>query len=217
MQFFTSQSNKGYSLVEVMVAISILMLAIIGPMTIAVKGLQSSQFVKNQTIAYMLAQEGIESIISIKNFYIIQGVHEQEGRSLSTVWDWTDDTLSGTNINWCFTDDDGGGADDYGCNLDRASGLDIRGSIVSCENDASEVCVMDYNPDSATGSEISPFYINADGTANDTKFKRVIRMNSINDHEVRVVSEVSWESTTFSGDERSVRLVTHLFKLYETP
>src|SRR3989339_327856 len=63
----------GFTLLEALVAISILMVAVATPITIAQKGLSSATYSKNQMIASYLAQDAIEYIknkrdeVSIKN------------------------------------------------------------------------------------------------------------------------------------------------------
>lgn len=63
----------GVTLLEALVAISILMVAVATPITIAQKGLSSATYSKNQMIASYLAQDAIEYIknkrdeVSIKN------------------------------------------------------------------------------------------------------------------------------------------------------
>ena len=59
--------NKGFTLIETLVAISILMIAIAGPLTVANKGQTSALNAKNQSVAINLAQEGIEYINYVKN------------------------------------------------------------------------------------------------------------------------------------------------------
>ncbi|MFA6430560.1 MAG: prepilin-type N-terminal cleavage/methylation domain-containing protein [Candidatus Paceibacterota bacterium] len=53
---------EGFTLVESLVAISILMVAIVAPMTIAQKGLGSASYSKDQMTASFLAQDAIEFI-----------------------------------------------------------------------------------------------------------------------------------------------------------
>jgi Tfp pilus assembly protein PilV len=62
---FTNKT-AGYSLVEVLIAISILMITIVGPLTIAQKGLKNASFAKEQNTAFFLAQEGIEAIVKMR-------------------------------------------------------------------------------------------------------------------------------------------------------
>ncbi len=54
------QSRRGFTLVETLVAISILMIAVASPLTIAQKGLSSAIYAKDQIVASYLAQDAIE-------------------------------------------------------------------------------------------------------------------------------------------------------------
>ena len=55
-------SNAGFTLIESLVAISILLLSISAPLTIASKGLASSFFARDQITAFYLAQDAVEYI-----------------------------------------------------------------------------------------------------------------------------------------------------------
>ncbi|NTV22452.1 MAG: hypothetical protein HGB03_02680 [Candidatus Yonathbacteria bacterium] len=55
-------NHTGFSLIETLVAVSVLMLAVVGPLTIASKGLISAQFARDQIIAFHLAREATELI-----------------------------------------------------------------------------------------------------------------------------------------------------------
>lgn len=66
MQHTFSQS-RGFTLVETLVAISVLMLSVVGPMTIASRALQSSLFAKDQITAFYLGQEAIEIIRAVRD------------------------------------------------------------------------------------------------------------------------------------------------------
>jgi hypothetical protein len=57
-----SKKSLGFTLVEAMVAISILMVAVVSPLTIAQKGLSSAIYSKDQMVASYLAQDAIEYI-----------------------------------------------------------------------------------------------------------------------------------------------------------
>jgi hypothetical protein len=54
--------SRGFSLVETLVAVSILMMAVASPLTIASRGLSSAQFARDQIIAFHLAREATEFI-----------------------------------------------------------------------------------------------------------------------------------------------------------
>jgi prepilin-type N-terminal cleavage/methylation domain-containing protein len=61
------KNKKGFTLIETLVAISILMIAIAGPLTVASKGYTSAIDAKNQSIAINLAQEGMEYLNYVKD------------------------------------------------------------------------------------------------------------------------------------------------------
>ncbi len=56
----TLLSPKAFTLIETLVAIFILMTAVVGPLSIAAKGLQIALIAKDQTTAVYLAQDSIE-------------------------------------------------------------------------------------------------------------------------------------------------------------
>ncbi|PJE74182.1 MAG: hypothetical protein COV01_01630 [Candidatus Taylorbacteria bacterium CG10_big_fil_rev_8_21_14_0_10_41_48] len=71
MNIFKLHSNKrvarGFTLVEAMVAISILSLSITGPMIIAQKGIGSAIYARDQITAFYLAQEAVEYIRNVRD------------------------------------------------------------------------------------------------------------------------------------------------------
>jgi len=57
---FNLNKQAGFSLVETLVSISILLLVIVGPMTITSRTAKSATFASEQVQAFFLAQEGVE-------------------------------------------------------------------------------------------------------------------------------------------------------------
>ncbi len=54
------KNKKGFTIIETLVAITILMIAVAGPLTIAQKGLTASVYARDQVTASFLAQELME-------------------------------------------------------------------------------------------------------------------------------------------------------------
>jgi prepilin-type N-terminal cleavage/methylation domain-containing protein len=71
MKHFYIQKNnsekKGFTIIETLVAISILLVAITGPLTFAQSGLQASFLARDQIGAFYLAQDAIETIKNIRD------------------------------------------------------------------------------------------------------------------------------------------------------
>lgn len=67
MQNAKLKRNNGFSLLETMVAITILMTTIVGPLALASKGIVFADYVKNEITGFYLAQEAIEAIRNIRD------------------------------------------------------------------------------------------------------------------------------------------------------
>lgn len=55
-------AQRGFTLIETFVAVTILVTAVAGPLTLAQKGLQSAILARDQLVASFLAQEGLEFV-----------------------------------------------------------------------------------------------------------------------------------------------------------
>lgn len=68
------KKKRGFTLLEALVAISILMVAVVAPITIAQKGLSSAVYSKNQMTASYLAQDALEYVINKKDQKAIENI-----------------------------------------------------------------------------------------------------------------------------------------------
>jgi len=59
------KKEKGFTLVETLIAISILMISVAAPLSLAAKGIQAANLAKQQIVAYYLAQDAYEVIKNI--------------------------------------------------------------------------------------------------------------------------------------------------------
>lgn len=66
-------TQSGFTIVETLVAITILMIAIAGPLSIASKSLNAALVARNQLIASYLAQESMEVIKNIRDNSLANG------------------------------------------------------------------------------------------------------------------------------------------------
>ena len=67
MRTHTMQKNSGFTLVEALVAISVLMVAVASPLYIAQQGLSAAVLSRDQMTASFLAQDGLEAVKNIRD------------------------------------------------------------------------------------------------------------------------------------------------------
>ena len=103
--------NAGFTLVETLVAIAILMIAIAGPLTVAEKGLSAAIYARDKLIGSYLAQDGMEAIKNIVDTNELNG----NATDLSKGWLYdaqapNTELVSSTNnscnsnVNACYVD-----------------------------------------------------------------------------------------------------------------
>lgn len=185
--------TKGYSIVEVLVAVMVLLVALAGPLTIAYKGLQSATLARQQNVAFFLAQEGIEAIIKKRN----DGVLANENNSSVDTWDWTSEI--GAN----------------NCSASQACGVDLTGNargsrwaLFNCSSPPSG-----WSCDLYYGSYLGNNMYLHQQTSAPSGYHRDVYLRLANDNSyVHVVSEVSW--TTAGGADQEIRLETYLYDIY---
>ncbi len=68
------QKNAGFTFVETLVAIAILLLAIAGPLTLGSQGLTASRVARDQVVATFLGQEAIEFARNMRDSNALQGI-----------------------------------------------------------------------------------------------------------------------------------------------
>lgn len=180
--------KKGYSLIEVLVAISILMLSIIGPITIAAKSIQSAQYVRQQNTAFFLAQEGITIANTLRNDSALLATLYPEFDS----WAW----VQSGGLGVCFQS--------TGCNIDFRDNT-LTSNVTSCATESD--CTMSFDENASRAK-----YQLQQGPL--SPYTRILTFDLISPEEVVVVSTVKWNSGLLGGDQE-VTLSTSLFDLYE--
>jgi prepilin-type N-terminal cleavage/methylation domain-containing protein len=184
-----TRTQSGFSLVETLVAITILLIVIVGPMKISTQTARSSTFANEQVGAFFLAQEGVEMMERVRDDYILEnfdGVNPNP---------WTDMSASGL-LSSCYA------ASGCGLYLDN-------GDVTLHDCTASPLCVLYYD----TRPPARSLYIHNTAHGGVTPYTRKINLYQINANEIRVVSQVVWR-TGFLKNEQTVTVETRLFNVY---
>lgn len=84
LDFFINKKNKkekerGFSLIETFIAITVLLIAITGPLVLITQSLSVAKFFKNKATAVYLAQEAFEYIRNIRDNNILKGEYWLSG------------------------------------------------------------------------------------------------------------------------------------------
>lgn len=195
---FKFKKQSGYSLVEVLVSISILLIAIVGPMTIAVQGLKTAAFSLQQNTAFFLAQEGVESLFAMRDGYMLQ---EADGTSTDGWEDFRNDITSEcTTLGASFSTT----GDTCSLGVEMVNGA---ATFVGVDCTVSGNCRLYTN---ASGKP-AVYTHNIAGTA--SPYERIVTLEYASTNSIFVKSEVVWTSNLFAGVTQRVVLDTALFDL----
>lgn len=169
-----NEFKKAFTLVETLVAISILSLSILGTFTAVQGGLQKSMYTKEQTTAFYLAQEAMEYIRNIRDQNAIKSIN-----SISSGGGYTDwlTGLSANSSDPCY----------FGnvCAIDSPSN-----SVFFCGTTAGSCPVLKQD------TQTSLFGYNFSWT--DTHFKREITLQNVKaGKEFMATVNVSWDGKSF--------------------
>lgn len=193
--------QSGFSLVETLVAITILLIVIVGPMTITSSSATSTSFASEQVVAFFLAQEGAELAQKARDDIVLQGfVTGANPAPYATFWEEFSDETAGGMYEDCFSGN--------GCSLEISELTD--GAIESPSACTGTNCVLYY--DSST-SDVRSRYTHTSLGNTVTDFTRTIFFTNVNAREVEVISRVEW----FNGSvevSQQVEVETYLFDVY---
>lgn len=205
MKYTSVQS--GFTLVETLVSITILLIVIIGPLSISSQTAKSSSFSSEQVSAFFLAQEGAEVIQKARDDLLVRSFASDATSGERTPWANFTNVGSGT-YRLCY---EAAGATEGGCGLEILYHNGMGGSDISvpidCGSSVQTDCDIRFNPSNVR----SKFTHTAGGDA--TPYNRRVFLTLVNPNEVLVRSVVTWQSGNIR-DEQRVEVESRLFNLY---
>lgn len=201
---FHPQTQSGFTLVETLVAITILLIVITGPLTITTSAARSTSFSSEQVVAFFLAQEGAE---------IMQKVREDA--SIGRIDSPSNPTFAWSRI--MSEDDSGPNEGPYyrcfatnGCGLEliRNAGTIVVSTQLDCRANGRD-CDLLIGPNDADK------YTHIPGVGHvPSGFTRIIKLTTDPSNDaVRVESIVTWR-TNSQRVEQEVKVETYLYNIY---
>jgi len=165
---FTPVRARGFTLVETLIAITILTTAIVGPFAVAQGVLATSYTARDQLIASSLAQEGVEYVRYIRDSNFLTNYH---GGAVT----WLNG-LDGTNGPNCYYQ-----SSTKSCVIDAGAQ-----TVQQCaSNTCAELPLYVNSANRYTETVV----------ANQTeRFTRVVQLRAISAHETQVIVTVSWNN-----------------------
>ncbi|MBI4136236.1 MAG: prepilin-type N-terminal cleavage/methylation domain-containing protein [Candidatus Vogelbacteria bacterium] len=187
------QPTSGFTLIEALVAITILVIAVLGPLGTITRGITDGFYAQNQLVGTYLTQEGLE-LLSLR---IDENNRPNEFDNLDHDGSDTvdiDDLLYGLEV--CKNAD-------CAVVFESADNL-VDFSFDTCAN--ANNCEIAYHP-------VDGFYKPYDGGAGFTGpvFTRALRIDTLTDTEVLLSSEVKWKNKTTDPEFKSVKLSRYAF------
>lgn len=196
------QTERGFTLVETLVAITILLIVIVGPMKISSQAAKSSSFSNEQVTAFFLAQEGLEIAQKARDDMILKYfiTPTSDPQHIDDPWDKI--TNASSPYKKCFDD---------GCGLWLDT--DSVGSVkVTNECTVSQIQRCKLYLNNSSGKRARYTHV---ATGNSTPYTRVIKFVEIDDS-IKVVSTVTWRTGTLRQIQK-VTDETYLFNIYGLP
>lgn len=179
------RNNRGFTLIETLVAVAILTLAIVGPLTAVSSAVSSATYATDQVKAYYLGEEAIEIIRAVRDNNSLSGV------------DW----LTGIN-SVCFEEG-------KTCSVDI-----VTAQFYECSPTLFDTCVV-YSDESTADPTHFHRQHQTGGNWQDTGYKRTVHLTGVDhdathpgNEELVVQVVVSWKSGAVS---RSITISENMF------
>ncbi len=199
MKYHTN-NQSGFSLVEVLVAVTILLLVMAGPMRVLTSSTNSTTYSSEQIVAYFLAQEGLELV--------------QQGRDNRVLGDFRD-IINGASTEpapWAQFQLDYASCISGTCGLTPTT----TGQMVTV-TDCSTATNCRLYENSATTNRARYTHTAAGNTA--TPYTRTVRIGMITVggriQGAVATSTVTWRTGSLVADQK-VEIVTYLTNVYDT-
>lgn len=180
------RTSTGFTIIETLVAIFILLITTTGPLAFAQSGLRASFLARDQVTAFHLAQEPVEIFKNLRDNNQVKRIQGEEEGWLADFGGCRPSAVGNT----------------VSCNVEKFA----RYSITAPS------CSMDGCPSLNYNSTNKRFVINGDPGLTSSKYTRTIYVTLINDNEIQVIVHVSWETQFLA--RKNIVIQENIYKKY---
>lgn len=195
MKNYHHSRKKGFTLVETFVAITILLIAVLGPLGLFSKALIDTIFAQNQITSLYLAQEGLELVINYKNNIQTDECDPQDPNYLECLANTNPSQWLG-QLTECYSDE---------------------GCIISLENDNFLIGSASGENKNLNYDSSQNLYTHSRDNTTPTIFNRVIKIlpkrdpnNLDNIYAAEITSESGWQDPR-NNFSRTTKLQTIIY------
>ena len=182
--------RAGFTLIEALVAVTILTLATVGPLSSANTALVAAQSSRDKLTASYLAQEGVEYVRAIRDNAYLDAYRTGGANVSDTAWaNFLSSAPSGIGI-----------CQGTNCSFDPTL------PIGSGSTKALQVCTGSCSPLYLSAST-NGYYTQDSSAGTETIFTRTIQVSATSPNEEKIVSKVSWD---FHGTQHTVAVTETL-------
>jgi prepilin-type N-terminal cleavage/methylation domain-containing protein len=196
------KNRKGFTLVETLVAVTVLLLVVIGPMTIAQKGIKSALYAEDQITAVYLAQEAIEHMERLRDDAALTNYidYKTDGNDNDgDTWSW----YTAIDVNCKQAD---------GCDADFSATPVTFRDCTTASNCLLNVNTVDPNLTRVYGYTVGTNWVQSLFTRRIVLGTPLVVGTEIIG--VPVTVTVSWNASLF-GSIKTVTLQTYLYDMYD--
>jgi Tfp pilus assembly protein PilV len=193
---YNLNDDRGFTIMETLVAIFILLLSITGPMVFSQSALRAAFQSRDQITAFYLAQDAIEFVKNKRDDNVLSGKTDSSG---SNSW------LYG--LDNCITT---GG--DFGCTINTTTSL---GNITKCNTQGQHPGCLGGSDDGIEDNKLriddDGFFVIDDSINNESKFARNIYIREVEGGtEAEIIVKVRWTSHDTIG-VRDITIVEYMY------
>lgn len=202
MNYFKRKREEGFTIMETLVAIAILLLSITGPMVFSQNGLRAAFYARDQVTAFYLAQDAIEYVKNRRDHNVLSGNSK-----------WLDGLLNPGDKKPCGIN--GTGKNQLGCAIDTSQAIGFKNPLACNPSKASELnCI---NLSESDGSSDGFLKIDSDEKfgfeGKESIFSRLVVIKETKtDVEAKVSVTVRWKSHEAIG-VREITVVEYIYNI----